>query len=173
MSELVSHAALAMMGVLSVAILLALYRVLRGPSLPDRVIAIDLLTTLAVGIIALYAIVTGQKFFLSAGIALALLAFLGTVALALYIRRGDRPADAGGASATFDRNRRPAAGEEGLVRGDDRGRAQARVGARLCQRVARQPQLDGAPPTLVQLAQRRIDLVDLIRRKAFNIRHGN
>lgn len=91
MSEMVSSAALAMMGVLSIAILLALYRVLRGPSLPDRVIAIDLLTTLAVGIIALYAIVTGQNVFLSAGIALALLAFLGTVALALYIRRGGPP----------------------------------------------------------------------------------
>lgn len=91
MNELVPDTALVMMGVLSVAILLALYRVLRGPSLPDRVIAIDLLTTLAVGIIALYAIVTGQEVFLSAGIALALLAFLGTVALALYIRRGGPP----------------------------------------------------------------------------------
>lgn len=81
----------AMMGLLCVAMLLALYRVIRGPTLPDRVIAVDLLTTVAVGLIALYAIETGQKVFLSAGIALALLAFLGTVALALYIRRGGPP----------------------------------------------------------------------------------
>ncbi|HMP75162.1 MAG TPA: monovalent cation/H+ antiporter complex subunit F [Kiritimatiellia bacterium] len=91
MKEMIPDVALVMMAVLSLAMLLALYRVLRGPTLPDRVIAIDLLTTLAVGIIALYAIVTGQAVFLSAGIALALLAFLGTVALALYIRRGGPP----------------------------------------------------------------------------------
>ena len=91
MKEMIPDVALVMMAVLSLAMLLALYRILRGPSLPDRVIAIDLLTTLAVGIIALYAIVTGQAVFLSAGIALALLAFLGTVALALYIRRGGPP----------------------------------------------------------------------------------
>jgi multicomponent Na+:H+ antiporter subunit F len=91
MKDAIPDVALVMMAVLSLAMLLSLYRVLRGPSLPDRVIAIDLLTTLAVGIIALYAIVTGHAVFLSAGIALALLAFLGTVALALYIRRGGPP----------------------------------------------------------------------------------
>lgn len=91
MNETISSVAQAMMGVLCVAMLIALYRVVKGPSLPDRVISIDLLTTLAVGVIALYSIETGQKVFLSAGIALALLAFLGTVALALYIRRGGPP----------------------------------------------------------------------------------
>ena len=91
MSPLVSSVASGMMGVLFLAMLLALYRVIRGPTLPDRVIAVDLLTTIAVGIIALYSIETGQKVFLAAGIALALLAFLGTVALALYIRRGGPP----------------------------------------------------------------------------------
>jgi multicomponent Na+:H+ antiporter subunit F len=91
MKHAIPDVALAMMALLSLAMLFSLFRVLRGPSLPDRVIAIDLLTTLAVGIIALYAIVTGQAIFLSAGISLALLAFLGTVALALYIRRGGPP----------------------------------------------------------------------------------
>lgn len=86
--ESVAHA---MMGVLCAAMLLGVYRVIRGPSLPDRVIAVDLITTIAVGMIALYAIESGQKVFLSAGIALALLAFLGTVALAVYIRRGGPP----------------------------------------------------------------------------------
>lgn len=91
MTDLIQDVAHVMMAVLFLAMLLALYRVIKGPSLPDRVIAIDLLTTVAVGIIALYSIETGYKVFLSAGIALALLAFLGTVALALYIRRGGPP----------------------------------------------------------------------------------
>lgn len=91
MNEVLPAVAQAMMGILCLAMLFALYRVIRGPTLPDRVIAIDLISTLAVGLIALYSIETGQKVFLSAGIALALLAFLGTVALALYIRRGGPP----------------------------------------------------------------------------------
>ncbi|MCS6772238.1 MAG: monovalent cation/H+ antiporter complex subunit F [Kiritimatiellae bacterium] len=91
MSSWLSPLAQAMMGLLCLAMLLALYRVIRGPSLADRAVAVDLLTTVAVGLIALYAIDTGQQVFLSAGIALALLAFLGTVALALYIRRGGPP----------------------------------------------------------------------------------
>lgn len=91
MSGLVQTTASVMMGVLFLATLLAMIRVIKGPTLPDRVIAIDLITTLAVGIIALYTIKTGNAVYLTAGIALALLAFLGTVALALYIRRGGPP----------------------------------------------------------------------------------
>jgi multicomponent Na+:H+ antiporter subunit F len=91
MSDAIHLSAQIVMAMMFVAMLLAMVRVLRGPSLPDRVVAIDLITTLAVGIIAVYSIKTGEGVFITAGIALALLAFLGTVALAIYIRRGGPP----------------------------------------------------------------------------------
>ncbi len=67
---------------------LAFFRVARGPSLPDRIVALDLLATVVVGMLCIHAIRTDEYVYLTAGIALALIAFIGTVALALYIRRG-------------------------------------------------------------------------------------
>jgi multicomponent Na+:H+ antiporter subunit F len=72
---------------LSIAMILAFLRVLRGPSLPDRVVALDLLATLGVGTIAAYAVVANQPVFLDVAVVLALLGFLGTVAFAYYIQR--------------------------------------------------------------------------------------
>ncbi|MBN1220684.1 MAG: cation:proton antiporter [Anaerolineae bacterium] len=73
--------------ILSVAMILAFGRVLRGPSLPDRVVALDLLATLGIGIIAAYAVVAKQPVFLDVAVVLALLSFLGTVAFAYYLER--------------------------------------------------------------------------------------
>lgn len=75
------------MPILTLSFALAFVRLLRGPSLPDRVVAIDLLTTLSIGIIATYAIATGETAFLDVAIVLALIAFLTTVAFAYYIER--------------------------------------------------------------------------------------
>jgi len=72
---------------LAMAVLLTFSRLARGPSLPDRVIAIDLLTTLLIAIIAAYSIVTGEASYLDVGLILALVAFLGTVAFAHYLER--------------------------------------------------------------------------------------
>lgn len=72
---------------LSVALLLVFARLARGPSLPDRVIALDLIAVLAVSLIALVAFEAGQPVFLDAAIVLALVAFLGTVAFARYLER--------------------------------------------------------------------------------------
>ncbi|MCS6926832.1 MAG: cation:proton antiporter [Candidatus Binatia bacterium] len=72
---------------LSVAIVLAFVRLWRGPSLPDRVVALDLLATLGMGVIAVYAIATDQPVFLDVAIILALISFLGTVAFAYYLER--------------------------------------------------------------------------------------
>jgi multicomponent Na+:H+ antiporter subunit F len=73
---------------LVVSLFLALVRLLRGPTLPDRVVALDLMSTLAVGVMAAYAIVTDQPVFLDVAVLLALIAFLGTVAFALYVGKG-------------------------------------------------------------------------------------
>jgi multicomponent Na+:H+ antiporter subunit F len=69
----------------SFAALFALIRLIRGPSLPDRVIALDLLTTLTIGITASNAVATGITAYLDVAVILALVAFLGTVAFAYYL----------------------------------------------------------------------------------------
>ena len=80
----VSYISLSMMGV---AILLAAVRLIRGPSLPDRVVALDLISILAAGTTAIYAIASGQAVFLDVATILALISFLGTVAFARYIEK--------------------------------------------------------------------------------------
>lgn len=72
---------------LGVALFLAFARLVRGPSLPDRVIALDLIAALTVGIICAYAIGTNQRVFLDVAIVLALITFLGTIAFAQYVER--------------------------------------------------------------------------------------
>ncbi|GAB5467997.1 MAG: hypothetical protein Kilf2KO_10270 [Rhodospirillales bacterium] len=69
------------------AMVLAFVRLMRGPSLPDRVVALDLITMLAVAFSALFAISSGQEGFLDVAIALALIAFLATVAFARFAER--------------------------------------------------------------------------------------
>ncbi len=71
--------------VLAIAFLLVLIRLVRGPSLPDRVIALDILGVLSIVFIAIYSIYTDQSVFLDAAIGLALVAFLGTVAFARFV----------------------------------------------------------------------------------------
>lgn len=74
-------------GALGAGLLLALARLVRGPSLPDRVVALDLSAALAAGLAAVYAIDRGEPAALSAAIVLSLLSFLGTVAFARFVQR--------------------------------------------------------------------------------------
>ncbi len=73
---------------LTAAVLLALVRLIRGPSLPDRVVALDLIAATAVGIMAAYSVIAGESSILDAAIVVALITFLGTVAFASYLERG-------------------------------------------------------------------------------------
>jgi multicomponent Na+:H+ antiporter subunit F len=61
-----------------------------GPSIADRVIALDLLITTSVGIIAIYSIVYDQPTFLDIAMILALIAFLGTVAFSYYLEKRNK-----------------------------------------------------------------------------------
>jgi multicomponent Na+:H+ antiporter subunit F len=72
---------------LSAAMVLVFIRLLRGPSLPDRVVALDLMGALSVAFICTYAIATNQHVFLDVAIALALIAFISTIAFAQYVER--------------------------------------------------------------------------------------
>jgi multicomponent Na+:H+ antiporter subunit F len=75
---------------LSIALLLAMVRLVLGPSLPDRVVALDLIAVIVVGLIILYDIETELPVFLDAAIMLALVGFAGTVAFAKYLERRAR-----------------------------------------------------------------------------------
>jgi multicomponent Na+:H+ antiporter subunit F len=75
---------------LMIAMALSFFRLVRGPTLPDRVIALDLFAILSTGFLTVYAIDSEQQVFLDVAIVLALIAFLGTVAFALYVERRAR-----------------------------------------------------------------------------------
>ena len=64
---------------------LCLYRIGRGPSAPDRTVAIDILGILIVGFCGLLGLVTGKDFYLNVALAWALLSFIGTIALAKFL----------------------------------------------------------------------------------------
>lgn len=65
-----------------------IWRLLRGPSIPDRVAALDLLMVHLVGLIALFAVTSGRLLLLDAVIVVSVLSFLGTVAIARFIEEG-------------------------------------------------------------------------------------
>ena len=83
-AEIVTYAQWFMM-VLLLSGFLCLYRVSRGPSAPDRTVAIDILGTLMVGFCAILTWMTGKNFYMNIGITWALLSFIGTIALAKYL----------------------------------------------------------------------------------------
>lgn len=70
---------------LAIAFLLTVWRVVKGPTLPDRVVALDMLVGIVIGFIALIAIRTGFTLYIDIAIALGLVGFLATVAFARFI----------------------------------------------------------------------------------------
>ena len=74
---------------LGIALLVAFIRLVKGPTLPDRIVAMDLFGVLVVGLIVVLAGWSGVRATLDAAIVIALVGFLGTVAYATYVERGD------------------------------------------------------------------------------------
>ncbi len=72
--------------ILSFSISLIIIRLVKGPSLPDRVISFDLIGTIVIGMIALYSLITGVKSYMIVAVILSLIMFLGAVAFAYYMR---------------------------------------------------------------------------------------
>jgi multicomponent Na+:H+ antiporter subunit F len=85
MLEIVTQFALTTLGI---ALLLAVVRLVRGPTLPDRIVAMDLVGVLVVGLIVVLAASTGVRATLDAALVIALIGFVGTVAYATYVERG-------------------------------------------------------------------------------------
>ena len=82
---LLDWALTAALGVLSVALLITVVRIIIGPTLPDRVIGLDMLVAIAIGFIAVLGIRTGQPLYADIAIALGLVGFLATVAFARFV----------------------------------------------------------------------------------------
>jgi multicomponent Na+:H+ antiporter subunit F len=85
MLDVVSHVSLATLGI---ALVVAFIRLAKGPTLPDRVVAMDLIGVLVVGLIVVLAAWTGVRATLDAAVVIALIGFVGTVAYATYVERG-------------------------------------------------------------------------------------
>jgi multicomponent Na+:H+ antiporter subunit F len=73
------------LGILSLALLVTIYRIIVGPSLPDRILALDMLVAVAIGYIVVIALRTGFTLYLDIAIALGLVGFLSTVAFARFV----------------------------------------------------------------------------------------
>ncbi len=77
------------LALLGAAGLLATLRLVLGPSLPDRVLALDTLYINALALIVLFDIWLGSELFFEAALLIAVMGFVGTVAVCKYLLRGD------------------------------------------------------------------------------------
>jgi multicomponent Na+:H+ antiporter subunit F len=75
---------------LALTVAAAFARLVRGPSLPDRVVAFDLLAAVGISILSAHAVATEQPVFIDVAVVLALVSFLGTVGFAHYLRKRPR-----------------------------------------------------------------------------------
>lgn len=73
------------LAVLSLSFLLTVVRFVIGPTLPDRIVALDMLVAVAIGFIAVIGIKTGYTLYVDIAIALGLVGFLATVAFARFL----------------------------------------------------------------------------------------
>lgn len=76
-------------GLFSLAALLSAWRLLVGPAVTDRILALDTLYVNALALVLLTGIAMGNQFNFEAALVMAMLGFVGTVVLARYVARGD------------------------------------------------------------------------------------
>lgn len=77
------------LGMVSLSLLLSLYRLVRGPDLPDRILALDTLYIDAIAMIMLMGMRLGTTLLFEAALLIAVTGFIGTVCLSKYLTRGD------------------------------------------------------------------------------------
>ncbi|WP_377295309.1 cation:proton antiporter [Rhizobium sp. SG2393] len=108
---ILSTATAAALVILSVALVLTVFRIVRGPTLADRVLGLDMLVAVAIGMIAVIALRTGFTLYIDIAIALGLVGFLATIAFARFIlARGLNP-ESGRPAGAETPQRRAGAGE--------------------------------------------------------------
>lgn len=77
------------LGIMSVAVVLNMLRLLKGPDLPDRILALDTLYINAIALIMLLGLFLDSDLFFEAALLIAVMGFVGTVAVAKHLLRGD------------------------------------------------------------------------------------
>ncbi len=77
------------MAMMSLALILNLWRLIRGPSLPDRILALDTMYINTIALLILFGIYLDSNYNFEAALIIAVMGFVGTVALSKYILRGD------------------------------------------------------------------------------------
>ncbi|SIP87421.1 K+/H+ antiporter subunit F [Solilutibacter tolerans] len=75
--------------VIALALAMSVWRLLRGPSLPDRILALDTVSINSIALLVLYGIRIGSSFYFEAALIIAMLGFVSTVALSKYVMRRD------------------------------------------------------------------------------------
>jgi multicomponent Na+:H+ antiporter subunit F len=76
--------------IIIIAFFLAFIRLLRGPRLPDRVVSLDLMASLVMGIILTYSMISGNSVYIDIVMIISLLLFLGTVIIAIYLKKKEK-----------------------------------------------------------------------------------
>lgn len=71
------------------SIIALLYRVFKGPSIPDRLVALDAIGVMLISSIALLSVLFETRFFLEVILLIAILSFIGTVAFSKFIEKGE------------------------------------------------------------------------------------
>lgn len=70
---------------ISISTLLTMIRFIKGPSLPDRVISLDVFSANLLAILAIYSVLAGEKAYLNVALIMSLIAFVGTMTFAYYL----------------------------------------------------------------------------------------
>ncbi|KKZ86883.1 cation:proton antiporter [Rhizobium phaseoli] len=113
-AAIVAAASSAALVILGLALLLTVWRVVAGPTLPDRILALDMLTGIAIGFIAVIAAKTGFFLYIDIAISLGLVGFLATVAFARFVlSRGNIKSPPSASAAKGGAKRRRAGRTEG------------------------------------------------------------
>jgi multicomponent K+:H+ antiporter subunit F len=76
-------------GLVAAAVVMSSWRLFRGPSKPDRILALDTLYINTIALLVLLGIYLSSQLFFEAALLIALMGFIGTVALCKYLLRGD------------------------------------------------------------------------------------
>ena len=74
---------------IALALAMSLWRLLRGPTLPDRILALDTVSINTIALLVLYGIRVGSMVYFEAALVIAMLGFVSTVALSKYVMRRD------------------------------------------------------------------------------------
>ncbi|HBX55090.1 K+/H+ antiporter subunit F [Pseudomonas sp. UBA2684] len=77
------------LAIMGLALMLTLARLIKGPDMPDRILALDTLYINAIALLVLFGIWLGSDLYFEAALLIAVMGFIGTVAVAKYLLRGD------------------------------------------------------------------------------------